>query len=307
MGRTKVRGVELGGVRLAVEVPPGFAWQWPARWFPELTCSPYNPDVYVGVRVGVTAVPRFDAIAYSCYGGSFEIGRVGEDWVVVVHGRERFERVAWFDDCFRQGEIVISPRALSSRTHAVDHPLQHPLDDLIVMHRVIHGGGLVLRGSALVRNGSALVFLGAARPPADPLLPRGSAKYESEMLAHDQVVLQREGSGMRAYGTPWRVEAPVPAPLSAHLEALYVMSSSRNGISARRLDPEGALSELLSHAYAPVHDAASAERQLEAARRVADRVPLLVLERPERSEERVISFGWGHRQAALGFAPPPAD
>jgi hypothetical protein len=304
MGRTRLRGFELGGVRLAVEVPSGFAWDWPESWPCELACAPHDPEVYVGVRVGATSVPRFDAIAYSCEGVSFEIGRAGQDWVVAVHGREPFERVARFDDSFREGEVVISPRALSSGASGPEHPLQNPLADLIVMHRVIRSGGLVLRGSALFRNGSALVFLGAGEPPVDPPAPRSGAKLASRLLARDQVVLRSEGHGIRVYGTPWRTGAVVGAPISASLEALYVVRSSHTGISARQLESEGALSELLNHAFAPVHDTGIAERQLEAARGVVERVPLLMLESPERTQERVICFAWGQRQAALGFAPP---
>jgi len=304
MGRTRLRGFELGGVRLAVEVPPGFAWDWPESWPPELACAPHDPEVYVGVRVGATSVPRSDAIVYSCEGVSFEIGRAGQDWVVAVHGREPFERVAHFDDSFREGEVVISPRALSFGASGPEHPLQNPLADLIVMHRVIRSGGLVLRGSALIRNGSALVFLGAGGPPVDPPPPRSGAKLASRLLARDQVVLRSQEHGIRVYGTPWRTGAGVGAPISAGLEALYVMKSSHTRISARQLEPERALSELLGHAFAPVHDAGIAERQLETARGVVERIPLLMLEGPKRTQERVVSFAWGQRQAALGFAPP---
>ena len=304
MGRTRLRGFELGGVRLVVEVPPGFAWDWPERWPRELACPPHDPEVYVGVRVGATSSPHCDSIAYSSEGVSFEIGRAGQDWVVAVHGREPFERVAHFDDSFREGEVVISPRVLSLGASGPEHPLQDPLADLIVMHRVVRTGGLVLQGSALVRNGSALVFLGAGAPPVDPPSPRPGAKLASQLLARDQVVLRREGHGIRVYGTPWRTGAGVGAPISAPLEALYVMKSSHTRISARQLESEGALSELLSHAFAPVHDSGIAERQLETARGVVERIPLLTLDSPRPAQERVVSFAWGQRQAALGFAPP---
>jgi hypothetical protein len=307
VGRTRLRGVELGGVRLAIEVPHAFSWRWPVTWMPELACSPHDPDVYVGVRVGVVSVPRFDAIVYSCEGGSFEIGRVGRDWVVVVHGRERFERVARFDSGFREGEVVISPRALSLGAQGLEHPLQHPLDDLIVMHRVARDGGLVVRGSALLRRGLALVFLGTGAPPVD--LPSGwsGAKSTSRLLARDRVVLQVDQDGIRAHGTPWRGSAGDHTPTSACLEALYVVRSSRNGVAAQRLDLERALRELLSQSFAPVHDPESVERQLRAARSIVERVPLLVMERPKRREEEAIAFAWGHRQAALGLAPPAVD
>ena len=307
MARTKLRGVELGGVRLAIEIPPVFSWRWPETWPFDLACPPHEPDVYVAVRVGTIAVPRFDAITYSCEGGSFEIGRVGQDWVVAVHGRERFERVARFDPDFREGEIVISPRALSNGANGVEHPLQHPVDDLIVMHRVVRDGGLMVRGSALLRRGSALVFLGGGAPPADPSLGRGEAKHVSRLLARDQVVLRSGDGGVRAYGTPWRERTGIRGPTSARLEALYVMRSPHNGVAVQRLDPERALHELLAQSFAPVHDPESAERQLQAARGVIERVPLLALDRRRHSAEGVVAFGWGQRQAAMGFAPPMAE
>jgi len=301
MARTRLKGVRLAGFQVAIEVPPQLSWQWPTATLASLACSPTSPDLYIGVRVGEIAVPTWDPIAYSFDGGGFEIGRIGSDWGALVTGRGgRKERFARVDSGFREAEICVSPELAAQSVY----PLAEPLDDLLLLHRIVRAGGLVVEGSAILSEGGALAFLGADCAPHDRIGARARpADRAHASISGGRIVLRPGPDGIRLYSAPWTRGTDRMAVESARLEAIHVVTRSRS-VFAERLRVESACAELLHHVYAPVHDPESALPLMEIARSVVARVPLLKLGLPE--ERRVIPFGWGQREAALAFAPPTA-
>jgi hypothetical protein len=297
MARTRLRGVELVGTRIAIEVPSNLDWSWSGEAIEHFSCSPESPDVYVGVRIGVADAVPSDGIVYESGGHTFEVGRRVDDWVIAVHGRGRFERVAVFDDSFSEGEVVVSPSAAAAGVA----PFGHPLDEIVALHRVVRAGGLIVRGSAVPRDQRALLFLGSAQAPAADGC-WGSAR--SQRLDGDRLALLPAERGIRLCGTPWHSDPLLSRPFSVSLDAVHVIEPAR-ALFAERQDDCDAIQALLAHALAPVHDPACADWLLEGARRVTSQVPVLRLGLPE--EKRVLPFTWGGSEAALAFAPPAAS
>ena len=80
-----------------------------------------------------------------------------------------------------------------------------------------------------------------------------------------------------------------------------VQSGSQSPIEP--LYDESAATELLQFAHAPIHDPGAAERLLGAVERLARRVPIVRIRRPEL--DQVVSFTWERSHAGQGFAGPP--
>jgi hypothetical protein len=204
------------------------------------------------------------------------------------------------DANFCEGEVLLSPEMAALGTY----PLAEPLDDLVLLHRIVRAGGLVVDGSAILRQGAALAFLGADSAPDDCAGVGGAGRARPRApMASGRIVLRPGPDGIRLHSAPWIRGACVLPVEFARLEAIHVVTRSRR-VFAERLETETACAELLEHAYAPVHDPDGAFRLMGIAQFIVDRVPLLKLGLPE--EPRVVSFGWGQRQAALAFAPPGA-
>lgn len=274
MARTRLRGIGIGGLRIAVEAPAAWDWVWPDPQA-AFRCVPTDPDVYVSVRVGTPDVALRDPTVYAFARGTFEVGRCGGEWGVVVRD-DRGVRSARFDSRLRLVEVVAScEAALADPGH---HPLAHPLDELLVLHRVTRDGGLLVRGRLRVRDGHGTLVLGGDT---------------------DRVVLRAESGRVRAWCTPWgRAAAPVGA-------ALGVVHAPRAGGAAgtRRLDEGAAAATLLSEVVAPIHCHELAIRAAAAVEAVAARVPVVRIALPEA--EPVVAFAWNRREAGLGFALPP--
>jgi hypothetical protein len=221
-------------------------------------------------------------VVYGLANGTLEIGRCGggspgaESWGARVRD-ERGVLTARFDTRFRVVELIASPA--SSNALAGHHPLAHPLDELLVLHRLARDGGFLARGRLETCDGRQTLVLGG----------------------DDSRVAVRTGrAGVRAFSTPW---GRTPAPRSGRLDAVH--APRRGGPpGALRLDPACAPAALLPDVVAPIHCHELAVRAASAVEQVAAQVPVFALDLPEA--DPIVPFAWGRREAAFGFTAPVA-
>lgn len=302
MARTRLRGIELAGTRLAVEAPPGFDWDWPESGLARHACAPLDPDVHVGVTIGRVAPPDWDPITYSFEGGTFDVGLVGDEWWMAIHRIDhRFERVACFDRSFSEGVVTISPGAVES----CRHPLDGPLLDLLLIHRTIGAGGLVLSGTAIVDRGRALAILSPEDQRIDASRPslRAWLRKDADGVVQTpgtRFVVRMHDGVARVYGLPGSF-GHSEAAVSGRLDAVHLLSRTER-VEVDPLSASEAIHALVEHACAPVHAPEMAEQLLDAAESIGGAVPVLRLGVPV--EQRVVPFDWGQREASLGFARP---
>jgi hypothetical protein len=283
MGRTKLRGFEWAGLKLAVETPDGWTWDWPEH-LERRICHPESPDVYVSVRRLREHRVLKDADPYSHEGSLFEAGRCGGDHCLVVIGDRRFAR---FDRDFRWCDVWLPPSAIRNRVF----PLARPLDDLVVIHRALVRGALAVRATAAIRRGRALVVLGDSRL-ADP--KPGTVMWEGWLL------LEPHRDGTRVYPLPSTLQTGTTPRAGALLEGLHVIDSVANDDPLTGvLDPEIAAGEILRFAFAPLAGSDSTDRLLGAATRLAAGVSLVRL--GAASGQR---FSWRRARSPLALVPP---
>ncbi len=121
MGRTKLRGIELAGVRIAIEAPSWCDWRWPDP-LRACVCLAPDPDVYLALRCGDATSPGDASTRCEPTGSVCELARSGDGWVIAVHGGEPGSRLARFDADFRYGEIEMSPRSVARRSCPIAYP-----------------------------------------------------------------------------------------------------------------------------------------------------------------------------------------
>jgi hypothetical protein len=296
MGRTRLRGIDIGGVLTAIEVPQAYDWNWEAPRDELPLSSPSGADVHVGVRVGRVDVPKSEGVVYATARGTIEVGRTGDDWWIAVCERGRCERVGRFSSDFSVGEIVVC-RDFALRQR---YPLEHPLDEIVTLHRVLRTGGMLLRGTAVLRDSRALVVLGSE--PAEEIAGFAGQwpRVQCSLGARDLVVLRRAPGGVRVLGeVQHRERGHAPLPTDVPLDAIHVVRRTTR-VSAERLQVDDALSCLLDAAVAPIHAGADAERLMEVASEISWQTPVLEMELPKVAD--AVPFRWGERQAGLGFS-----
>ncbi|MDE0909382.1 MAG: hypothetical protein OSB60_02880 [Myxococcota bacterium] len=283
---------------MAIEVPSNLKWEWPNEDIRALACAPADADVKIGVRVATPEAPRGEIYSYESRGVRFEIGWEGESFAVAVYGQSGLERAARFDADFRHGEIVVT----SAFAIGAAYPLEHPLDELVLLHRLTREGCVIVNGSVSLEGREALLFLDTTDNA--PALPAGMA-FDSRSVSQFVLrpVLEHNGvndTGVWLHTMPWRNECSDIKFERAPLSAIHILCDDGK-TPVERLSERRAENELLQHVFAPVHDPDTAGRQVEAVSRVVRRTSVLRLSKPWMDRE--ISFNWAESQAALGIAP----
>lgn len=283
MGRTKIRGFEWAGLRLALEAPAGWHWNWPPALSQRL-CNPEDPDVYVSVNPLREHRALENVRPYYHEGSLFEAGRIdGQDCLVVNEDR----RVMRFAEDLHRCDVWLPPSAVRSQVF----PLAHPLDDLVVIHRALAHGALTVRATAAVRQGRALVVLGDSRL-ADP--KPGTELWEGWLL------LVPNSDGTRVHPLPSTLQSGPVLRAGALLEGLHVVDAGPNDDSlTRTLSSELAAGEILRFAFAPLIGSNSSDRLLASVTRLADRVAMVRL--GATSGQR---FAWRAARSPASLVPP---
>lgn len=288
MGRTKLRGMTVADLRLAIEAPATLPWQWPEGPLARFATSAERADLHVGVRVGRLEAPPRNALRYDSGGGIFDVARDGRDHVIALRIRGVLQRVARFDEHFRCGEVVIAPDSIYARQ--CYYPLAYPLDELIFLHRIVREGGLMVHSCGILRDGYALLFTGpsgAGKTTISRLMIQHAA---AQVLSDDRIVLRPDGGGVRIFGTPWHGDGELSAIGSAQLRAIHVIRHAPE-ILAEPLCGSTAACALLENAFLPAHDATGAECALEFVAALVERVPVIRLGFPK--DERIVRYAFG--------------
>ncbi len=227
---------------------------------------------------------------------TFEIARRGSDWLLGLSRGGGRAQLAHFDRDFRVGEIVLSPEAAAARVY----PLRGPLDEWIVLHRTVAGGGLVLTGSAHAEAGRAIVRLGQDRAPAGPRWQtRGSS-----WIGRDTVLLRPVRGELRLFRTPWSERIDAMLPGSGRVDGI-----ERTGEAAvpfdDRLDAQEAAELLVGHAVVPLCDDRLLDRVLRNAQRLAAMAP--VIDRGVVPGRVDAPSAWRSATQPAAFAPTSAE
>ncbi len=294
MARTRLRGISIGGIQIGIEVPEIFEWEWPESPVAEFQCLPRDPEVHVGLRVGDPGGGDLGGERYGVGAWTFEVARIGGDWLLALSRRGQRAQLARFDREFRVGEIIVSPDTAMACTY----PLRSPLDEWIVLHRTIARGGLVLNASASLRDGAAVLRLGA-RPPARP--GRWHVPPPS-LLGRSALIVREERDRLRLFRTPWSESIDRRLAFESRVSELQRVEETEHPWTDL-LDPSDAADLLVTHSIVPLCDEALLDRVMRNAQRIAGEARVVeVGERPVARVEAPTRWGTAPMQSAV--APP---
>ncbi len=302
MGRTRLRGICIGGLQIGIEVPPGLPWDFGSAEEGAFGAVSREPDVSVGVRLAPVAPARRPDLSRAARRDRVEVDRTPRGWRVLHRYRGVVEREARFDHDLSMGEIRVQPGSPSARR--CSNPLGFPLDEWLVRHRLALEGGLMLRGCGAVRDGRATVLAGAGGSERRTAARWLAAHPGVTLLSDCRVALRAEATGFRAHPTPWGAPSPAVPGAAARLEAVYALAPAST-LTARPLTGAEAVAALVA-ALAPLEHPAAGERALATLERLAERVPVVRLGIPAQADRRLPELVWGEGSALAGRLWPRA-
>ena len=291
MARTRLRGLEIAGIQMGIEVPETCDWEWPDGPVADYTCLPRDPDVHIGLRVAEIGCEDLGGERYAVGAWTFEIARRGNGWLLGLSRHGQREQLALFDQEFRAGEITFSRAAGRMRSF----PLRTPIDEWIVLHRTVARGGLCLTARAAVDIGGARIDLGvgASRPADQWRTPSNS------FLGRNAILIREYLGRLRAFRTPWSDAMDERLPICSSVVEINALEKTERAYR-EVLDAGDAAELLVTHAIVPVCDENLLERVLRNAQRIAHGARVVRIGESEISESVP---AWSSRPSPEGLAP----
>lgn len=254
-----------------------------------------TPDVNIRVervsRLQSTAGRRlFDSGAlwqlYACDGG-FQF-----DFRAAVFGDLPYKRLL-VDRHFFTAVLQFSEEVASAFPEA--SPLDYPVDELLIMHRLTQERAIEVHSCGIVRaDGTGNLFVGHSGAGKSTTTRLWTAFEEVEVLSDDRIIIRQDAAdhaGMRIYGTPWHGEAIYASPNSAPLARIFILEHGRGNVLTP-LPSSQAAAELFARSFVPFHCHQYVESALEFLQEVVDAVPCYryAFEPNQSAVERILTL-----------------
>lgn len=240
---------------------------------------------------------------------------------------ERPYRRLLIDLSFRQATLQMSRECFASVTRRAD-PLEYPLDELLVMHRLTQERAIELHGTGIVRpSGESNLFIGHSGAGKSTTTRLWTAVEDVEVLSDDRIIVRRDGgaledvgglrlrgrsakptghstqddksrsavrdtgNSMRMYGTPWHGEAMFASPNSALLTRIFVLEHGHGNVITP-LRSSHAVAELFARSFVPFHRHEYVDSALDFLQELVSAVPVYryEFEPDQRAVEKIRNF-----------------
>lgn len=245
-------------------------------------------------RLSATALPPlFDSgTTWRLYksAGGFQF-----DFVAPVFGKQPYKRLTT-DRHFLRATVELSEESFADLPSSPS-PLEYPLDELLIMHRLTQEKAIELHGCGIVRaDGTGNLFVGHSGAGKSTTTRLWTEREDVEVLSDDRIIVRRDnkkqvphrrcapvrndnekGSSdpgrIRMYGTPWHGEAMYASPNSAPLARIFVLEHGHGNVITR-LTPSQAVAELFARAFVPFHRHEYVESALTFLEEVVEEIPV---------------------------------
>jgi hypothetical protein len=195
---------------------------------------------------------------------------------------------------FRRGRLLINESCFTSGLDSAA-PLDYPLDELLIMHRLTQEKAIELHGSGIVRaNGIGNLFVGHSGAGKSTTTRLWTEREKVEVLSDDRIIVRHDASSptsMRMHGTPWHGEAMYASPNSAPLARIFVLEHGHGNVITP-LTPSQAVAELFARSFVPFHRHEYVDSALIFLEELANAVPVYryAFEPDQRAVEKIRNF-----------------
>ncbi|HXQ27042.1 MAG TPA: hypothetical protein VN822_11585 [Candidatus Acidoferrales bacterium] len=197
-------------------------------------------------------------------------------------------KAAWFDPEFRHGHVVLF-RPYFDAARPV-YPLEYPLDELLMIHRLACGGGVEVHAVGVVDEaGRGHLFLGHSGAGKSTTARLWMERPNVRILSDDRIILRVRDGRIWMHGTPWHGDAGIASPDAAPVSQIYLLEHSQ-ATELIPVSPGRTAAELFARSFVPHHSPKGVQFTLGFLDRVARRIPCAVFRfRPDGSAVEAIS------------------
>jgi hypothetical protein len=237
------------------------------------------------------------------------------DFNVPFLGTQPYKRLI-VDRRFRHATLQMNEQSFATLP-SVPEPLEYPLDELLIMHRLTQEPAIELHGVGIVGpDGANNLFIGHSGAGKSTTARLWTSLHKVEILSDDRIIVRehpvREHSAAEdqirnekpyecnrsadptqiyMYGTPWHGEAHFALPQRAPLQRIFVLEHGHGNVLTR-LTRSQMVAELFARAFVPFHRHEYVDHALGFLERVADSIPCYrySFEPDARAVEKILQF-----------------
>jgi len=252
--------LSIGDVRIEIEADadgPTIAASGASRRFEIERNRP--PDLALRARWGEPSSPRGGQLLFES-GGVWSLHRHGDRLVYRLtspaFGSTPYKEARMSAD-LSSGEVILSRDALGAPPDI--YPLEYPLDEILVTHRLARLGGVELHGCGLVDpSGRGLLFLGQSGAGKTTTARLWTGATGAMVLSDDRIVVRHDGTSFRMWGTPWHGEEELAEPRDVKLDRVFLLRQAP-GNEIEALPSAEAVARIIGCSFPPFHDRAGVE------------------------------------------------
>lgn len=151
-------------------------------------------------------------------------------------------------------------------------PFFGPTLELLFLHYLCRGKGIIMHACGIERNGGGILFVGDSGAGKSTLARLWDQRNGGHILSDDRIVLRKSEEGFWIYGTPWHGDAKFASPRKAPLKKIFFLEHGRVN-SLADLPRLQAVSNLLTASFPPHWDAGGMAFSLALLEELAGRIP----------------------------------
>jgi hypothetical protein len=242
-------------------------------------------------------------------------GSLQFDFNVPFLGTQPYKRLI-VDGRFRNATLQMNEEAFATLPR-VPEPLEYPLDELLIMHRLTQEPAIELHGVGIAGpDGASNLFIGHSGAGKSTTARLWTSLHKVEVLSDDRIIVREhrvrehpatedkirkeksyegnpfaEPTQIYMYGTPWHGEAHFALPQRAPLKRIFVLEHGHGNVLTR-LTRSQMVAELFARAFVPFHRHEYVDHALSFLERIADSVPCYrySFEPDARAVEKILQF-----------------
>jgi hypothetical protein len=227
------------------------------------------------------------------------------DFNVPILGERPYKRLL-VDSDYCQATLQMSEECFAHSPCAAE-PLEYPLDELLIMHRLTQEKAIELHGCGIVGpDGASNLFVGHSEAGKSTTARLWTSHRDVQILSDDRIIVREDNvredkvredkvredaTQIFMYGTPWHGEAAFALPRRAPLERIFILEHGCGNVITR-LSRSQTVAELFARSFVPFHRHEYLDSALRFLERVADSVPCYryAFEPDERAVDRILNF-----------------
>lgn len=158
-------------------------------------------------------------------------------------------KAAWFDEKFERGHVVLNRSCFAADKPVF--PLEYPIDELVMMHRLSLGEGVEVHALGLAdEDGSGYLFLGHSGAGKSTTARLWMDRPGVRLLSDDRIILREHGDQFWMYGTPWHGDAGIASASRARLSSIFLLEQApKNELTP--VSQARAATELFARSFVP--------------------------------------------------------